>query len=447
MIKRIFRETDGIRGKVGEEPLTERSMRKLGRAIGEYFIRSDRAGMPILIGHDSRESGKWISRELAEGMMESDCDVWDIGEVSTPCMGILTGAEEVAGGVMVTASHNPASDNGVKVFDGRGDKLTDEEEIEIEKLFFEDSGGYPDQQVVGEVLEKSSLVDDYIELAMKGVDLSGMKICTDNAAGGGYGIVRKALEKVGATVVEVGPKPDGTNINEGCGALHPEKLAEAVVREGADMGVAFDGDGDRIIVVDDKGMIWDGDRITSMLAVWLKSEGKLAGDVVVMTEYSNLSAVQFLEKQGIRVDKVINGDRAVAAECKKIGAALGGEASGHIIYPEWLSASDGLFVATLVARMAHERGMKLSSLSPDYENYPSKLWNIDVKERKPLEGVKGWNEGLKRWQEYLGAEGRVFVRYSGTEDLLRILVEAKDAEKMKEAGDGLSEIVRKEIGK
>jgi phosphoglucosamine mutase len=346
---------------------------------------------------------------------------------------------------MVTASHNPASDNGVKVFDGeRGDKLTDDEELEVERLFFEDDGK---EQAEGEVIERTNLVDDYIKKAMAGIDLSGWKICIDSAAGGSWKLVREALERVGVAVVEVGPTPDGKNINENCGALHPENLAKAVVDESADMGAAFDGDGDRLILVDNEGKIWDGDRITAMMAVWLKEEGRLDNDVIVLTEYSNLSTVLFLEKSYISVEKVINGDRAVVAECKNIGAVLGGEASGHILYPEWLSASDGLFASAFVANIAHKKGVKLSELRPNYENYPSKLWNIYVTERRPLENIVGWDEGLQKWREYLGTEGRVFVRYSGTEDLLRILVEAKDTKKLEEVGERLSEIIKKEIGK
>jgi len=439
MKKRIFRETDGIRGKVGEEPLTEVSMRRLGRAIGRYF-----KGGKVLVGRDTRESGAWIDREVSAGMSEMGCEVWDVGEVTTPCVGILTGMEEVAGGVMITASHNPASDNGIKVFDGRGDKLTDEEELELERIFFEDGWA---GQGAGQVIDKTVLVKNYIGKVMAGTDLSGWKVCTDSAGGGAYGLVRRAFEEVGAKVVEVGPTPDGKNINEDCGASHPEKLAEAMVREGADMGVAFDGDGDRLIMVDDEGMVWDGDRIVSVIALWLKEKGRLANNVVVMTEYSNLSAVLFLGRNGIRVEKVLNGDRAVAQKCVDIGAMLGGEVAGHIIYLPWMLASDGLFASSLVAKIAHEKGLKLSELRPDYDNFPNKIWNIEVEERKPLEDISGWNEGLKKWREYLGVEGRAFARYSGTEDLLRILVEAKDIEKVKNAGEGLSEIIRKEIGK
>jgi phosphoglucosamine mutase len=199
-------------------------------------------------------------------------------------------------------------------------------------------------------------------------------------------------------------------------------------------------------MVDDEGVVWDGDKIVSMLAVWLKEEGRLKNDVIVMTEYSNLSAVLFLEKNGIKVEKVLNGDRAVAHKCKEIGAIIGGEVAGHIIYPEWTSASDGLFAAVMVANIVNSKGTKLSSLRATYKNFPSKLWNIRVKERKPLEEIKGWSDELKKQQEYLGTTGRTFARYSGTEDLLRILVEAKDVVKMEEVGEALSKIIKKEIG-
>lgn len=451
MKKRIFRETDGIRGKVGEEPLTETGMYQMGRAIGRYF-----KGEKILMGRDTRESGGWMDRELNLGVADVGGEVWNVGQVTTPCVGFLTKTEGVEGGVMVTASHNPASDNGVKVFGGDGDKLPDDEELKIEDLFFEeDSKSYeqgrelPDEKnkYGNKVVDRTDLVDKYLAAVTDGVDLKGWKICIDSAAGGGWQLVRRAFEGVGAEVIEVGPVPDGKNINDGCGAAFPEKIADAVVREGADMGVAFDGDADRLIIADNKGKVWDGDRIVVLLALWLKERGELTNNIVVMTEYSNHAAVLFLEEQGVRVDKVVNGDRAVAEKCEELGAILGGEVAGHVIYLKWMTASDGLFTAMLVAKMVRESGRTLEELRPDYENFPKKIWNLAVKERKPLEEVAGWSEELAECRELLGSEGRVFARYSGTEDLLRILVEAKDETKMRKVGERLSRVMEEGIGK
>lgn len=448
MKKRVFRETDGIRGKVGQEPLTNKSMYRLGRAIGRYFGTSSR----LLIGRDTRESGVWISHAISRGMADVGVEVWDIKEVSTPCVGILTKHEDVSGGVMVTASHNPASDNGVKVFGGDGNKLTDKQELEVERLFFEE-GGYKSKEIAveknkdGKVISKTGVVKDYIKRVTEDVDLSGWRVCVDSAAGGAWQIAQKAFKKMRAEPTEVGPKPNGKNINDGCGAGLPEGVATKVIQMHADMGVAFDGDADRLTIVDDEGQIWDGDRITAMLAVWLKEEKRLKNNAVVMTEYSNLGAVLWLKEQGIRVEKVLNGDRAVADKCEKIGAVLGGEVAGHIIYPEWMSASDGLFATTLVANVAQKKKIKLSELRPEYKNFPKKIWNVVVKERRSLEEIAGWSDELERQKEILGQEGRVFARYSGTEDLLRILVEAKDERKMEGVGKTLSEFVEARIGR
>lgn len=446
----MFRETDGIRGEVGKEPLTSRSMYRLGRAIGNYFD-----GKKILIGRDTRESGEWIKEQLSKGIVDVGGEVWDVGVVTTPCVGILTKVkDEIDGGIMITASHNPASDNGVKVFGSDGNKLTDEEEFEVEELFFGE-GGFNDEDIsfVGErnveekVFDKNELVDIYTARVIGEKRMDGWKICMDSAAGGAWGMNKSAFEKAGAQVVEVGPLPNGYNINDNCGAGFPEKLVEEVVRRDADAGVAFDGDGDRLIVVDNNGEIWDGDRIIVMLAMWLKSENALDKNTVVMTEYSNLSAVQFLERNGINVEKVLNGDRAVAWKCKEIGAVLGGEFAGHIIYPEWMAASDGLFASMMLMNAVRGQNKKMSDLRPKYENFPKKIWNIEVRERLPIEEINGWLPELKKQQAVLGSEGRVFARYSGTEDLLRILVESKDTEKMKQVGEKLSEIIIKEIGK
>ena len=440
MKKRIFRETDGIRGKVGEEPLTRGSMQRLGRAIGKYF-----EGGKVIIGRDTRESGDWISRELGLGIIETSGEVWDVGVTTTPCVGILTKYEEqISGGVMITASHNPASENGIKVFDGNGNKLTDDEELKLEELFFADSGDVLEGGSA--VLNKKELLGTYVKLVVQEEKTPGLKVYLDSAAGGTWQLAQDAFGAMGATVEELGPTPDGKNINEECGAAFPEKLAQKVVQGGVDIGIAFDGDGDRLILVDDEGKIWDGDRIVAMLALWLKEKAELTGGSVVMTEYSNLGAVRFLEQNGVKVEKVLNGDRSVAQKCQEIGATLGGEVAGHVIYIDWMSASDALFVAVLVAKIMREKGTKLSALRPDYEVFPHKLWNLDVRERKPLGEIAGWNEALAKEQAELGSSGRVFARYSGTEDKLRILVEAKSEEQMEKTGDALSQLVKAEIG-
>jgi phosphoglucosamine mutase len=443
MEKRIFERTDGIRGKVGEEPLTRKTIRRLGGALGRYFGHGK-----IVIGRDTRESSEWIRSELIRGLEDTDVEIIDIGIATSPVTAMMTKLiGEVVGGIIITASHNPASDNGIKVFDRDGHKMADGQELKIEKIFFD---GWKEREVYSlKDTEYRDIMNDYMDELSVVVDhamFSKYKVLVDSAAGGGKLVSEGVMRRFGVDAKEIGPIPDGMNINENCGAMHPENLAKAVVKEGADMGVALDGDADRIILVDDIGRVWDGDRMLAMLAVELKRDGKLPGNTVVMTEYSNLGAVNYVKNTGIEVEKVVVGDREVARKCEEIGAVLGGEMAGHIIYLPWLSSSDGVMVAMMTLSILKKRGAKLSSLWPEYELVPQKLWNMNVKEKIPLEEIDGWSEAMDKWSNYLGNEGRLFARYSGTEKKLRIMVESMDEKKMTKAGEALSKIIEEKIG-
>ena len=433
MEKKIFEKTDGIRGKVGEEPVTRETMYGMGRAVGRFFD-----GGVILVGRDTRESGEWIRDEVARGLAEIGVEVWDVGVVSTPGLGRLVKTTDAVGGVMITASHNPATENGLKVFRGDGDKLTDKEELEVEAKFFAD-----DREMVdgGEILERKDLVEGYekqlVEVA-GGVDLGGLKVGVDSAAGGAYELSRRVFEKLGVESFEVSAAPDGSNINVECGALYPEKMVAKVSE--ADMGVILDGDADRVMVADETGRIWNGDRIVALLAK------ELGYTRVVVTEYSNLGVVNYLKDIGVEVLKVVNGDRFVAEKCVETATDLGGEFSGHILKMDWLTSSDGMMVAVLLLKIMKQRGVKLSEMWPEYEDYPQRIWSLEVREKVPLEEVAGWSEAEKKWSKYLGNEGRLFARYSGTEKKLRIMVESVDEKKMEEAGEALVKIIKEEIG-
>jgi phosphoglucosamine mutase len=446
MEKRIFGATDGIRGKVGEAPLRPNIIKELGRAIAKNTYAKK-----VLLGRDTRESGVWMAEQITDGLGAVGAKVENFGILPTPAVQvIIKDSGEYDGGVMLTASHNPATDNGIKVFGADGDKISDEQELAVEKTFFEaELEADIDLPKVRFVKQASESAEKYYEQIAAGLvgdkSFDGTKVILDAASGAGHDWSRKVFEEFGLEVEQIDPEPNGQNINDGYGALYPERMAETAREEGL-IGVALDGDADRIVLADEEGRIWDGDRIVILLAEYLKKQGELPADTVVLTEYSNLATIKYLEGEGIKVAKVVNGDRYVAQKCIELGAGLGGELAGHIIYLPWLRGSDGTFMALMVLRIVQESGVRLADLWADYENLPSKQWGLKVREKRDLAEVAGFNEAVAKAEERFAGKGRVFVRYSGTENKLRILVEGEDAALVDEIGDGLAEIIKKEIG-
>ena len=447
MEKRIFGATDGIRAKVGEWPLKPNAMRKLGQSVAKYLKQKPK----LLIGRDTRESGVWMADEFTTGAKMEGAEIVDCGILPTPALSVLIKhSESVDGGAMMTASHNPATDNGVKVFRADGDKLSDEEELDVEALYFEDE---PKEEIEAKevtdlgITPNQEALEGYIKAAREvlgDIKLDG-EIVYDAASGAGQYFDKAVMEAFGLKVNVVSPEPDGKNINDGCGALYPENVAK-IAKERGLPGVAMDGDADRVMVTDEEGRIWDGDREVSVMAKYLKEKGELAKDTIVLSEYSNLGAIKYLEANGIHIDKVVNGDRFVAQKCMDKGYVLGSEFSGHIMYIPWLNSSDGVFAMMFLLKIAQEKGCRLADLYPDYEMMPSKQWGLMVSEKKPLEEVSGWNEALAKAEAGLDGRGRVFCRYSGTENKLRILVEAETMELVEQAGNGLAELIKQEIG-
>ena len=455
MTKKIFGETDGIRAKVGDFPLRPNVLKTLGSAIAGEMTAQE-----FLMARDTRLSGLWMKDALTAGLEAGGIKVKDLGVLPTPAISKILEQSNYDGGIMITASHNPATDNGVKLFIADGDKSDDDLELAIEARYFA-SDLEPDIEVPGveyvEMGTDSDSVAKYVEMANNTL-LDGKKdetpvsekfkngkIMLDAASGAGHNFSRLVFEDFGLEVEVIDPEPDGENINEGYGALHPEKLGEHCKKNGV-MGIALDGDADRAILVDEYGRIWSGDRIVAFLAVYLKENGLLKNDTVVLTEYSNLAAIQYLQAQGIKVEKVVVGDREVARKCKELGAILGGENAGHIIYLSWLNSSDGTFVALLAEKIIREKGCALADLWPDYEDFPNEQLAVKVSEKRPLDQVAGWTEALEEAQERLNGRGRVFTRYSGTEMKLRILVEGPDFREDHEVAEGLKTIIEKEIG-
>lgn len=447
-MERTLFGTDGVRGVVGEEPLTFNNIKRLAEAIGEFF-----GGRKIAIGRDTRASGGQIAEILEEALLEAGNEVEDYGVLPTPALSVLIKHEaSIMGGIMVTASHNPANHNGIKVLGADGEKLGDEDELKIEKRALALEGDYSGEFLAdaGRGVEtRAGAVERYIQLAkaeLGDFDLGGRRILVDAAAGAGRDFAKRVFEAFGAVAEQTDPEPTGLNINENCGVLFPKKLAKETA--GAETaGVAFDGDADRVMLADETGRIWNGDRIVVLMAEELRKRGGLAGETVVLTEYSNFATLKYLEGKGIRVEKVVNGDRYVTERLAKLGADLGGELAGHVIYRPWLSSSDGMIMALFAFRLQQEKRCRLADLWANYEEMPTRQWGIEVREKRKLEKVAGWPEALAGAKRELGDSGRVFVRYSGTENKLRILVEAQEALVVDRIGEGLAKIIRKEIGR
>ena len=359
MEKLIFGATDGIRGEVGKKPLRPNMIHKLGRAIATHF-----KGGLALLGRDTRASGEWMREEIVAGLKECNTEIEDLEVLPTPALQkIIAARSDVSCGVMLTASHNPATDNGIKAFAANGDKLPDDEELEIEAEFFRDSLGEdidpPESKF--ELITREDVIDAYSQMVedelQLGDGLTGVKVVLDAASGAGHEFSRAVFESFGMEVGQIDPEPSGDNINKGYGALYPEKAA-ARAKELGVMGVALDGDADRIVIIDEDGRIWSGDRMVILLAEYLREKGRLLNDTVVLTEYSNYAAVRYLEAQGIKVEKVVNGDRFVSQKLHQLGAVVGGEYTGHILYMPWLVASDGTFITLFIQKIMHERGKR-----------------------------------------------------------------------------------------
>lgn len=447
-MKQTLFGTDGVRGVMGQEPLDAQTVRKLARAIGEYFG----GGKKILLGRDTRASSEELRAEVVRGLSGAKNEVRDLGVLPTPALASLTSADtKVAGAVMITASHNPENYNGIKILGEDGEKLNDEEEQKIEEMVAAMSEvARSSKEGLGEcaVAATERVVDEYVRLLkdkLGDLKFGGQKVVMDAAAGAGHEFNRRVLETLGATVVMVDPEPDGHNINAECGALCPEKVAMRARAE-ACIGMAFDGDADRVILADEEGRIWNGDRIVALIAEALLAEGRLKNDAVVLTEYSNYAVIKYLQAHGVRVEKVEVGDRAVAEKLIELDAMLGGEVAGHIIYRPWRLNSDGVFVAAMVLGICRRKNCRLADLWAEFKEMEMRQWGVAVRERRELAKVAGFSEALARAQEELSGTGRVFVRYSGTENKLRILVEAEQAEMVERIGETLAKIIRKELG-
>ena len=442
MAPRLF-GTDGVRGKAGEYPLDPSTVRRLGAAL----VRALSLDAPrVLIGRDTRESGEWIEREFARGARGAGADVVSAGVIPTPGIAYLTRAEGFSAGVVISASHNPYEDNGIKVFSGTGEKFTETLERQVESIVA-DAGWQPVN--VDAAANAGTLVEPYLEhlraVMPDAGTLGGARIALDCANGATSVLAPRLFRSLGFEVDTIGTSPDGRNINLGCGSTHPEQLAAFIVAGGHRMGVAFDGDGDRAIFVDEQGRIVDGDAVMLMCARRLKAEGRLSGDVVVATVMSNIGLEIALKASGIELVRCQVGDKYVMEEMLKRGASLGGEQSGHVIFSDYLFTGDGLCTALQVLRVLAATGRTLGDLAADLTTYPQVLVNVRVKQKTDVRQVPALAEVISRVEAQLAGHGRLLVRYSGTEPLLRIMLEGRNQGEIRAWADEIATEVRRHL--
>ena len=435
MPMRLF-GTDGIRGIAGEGALSADSVRRLGGVVAAVLREGRPEGsVRACIGRDTRPSGPELAAAFTEGLQAVGVDVLDVGVVPTPAVARLVEAYDAHVGVVISASHNPANYNGLKMISRTGEKLPDALEEEIERRYH-DGGALPTTAgaVAGRDLPAEDAVDRYLEMlreGWRGADLSGRRIALDCADGAMSTVAPRLLESMGADVRVTRADADGARINEGAGALHPENLQAFLEAEGAEVGLSFDGDGDRVILVDETGEVRDGDFVLALAARHLQARDALPGGVVVGTVMSNVGLEVSLGEIGARLLRAPVGDRYVLAEMQSGGYTLGGEPSGHTIFLALSKAGDGLLSGLQVLRIMKESGESLSGLSACLQKAPQLIVNVPVEERTPLDQLPGVQGKVREAVEKLGKGGRVLVRYSGTEPLVRVMVEGPDEEEIR----------------
>lgn len=443
--------TDGIRGVAGEYPLDKRTVHAVGIALGEWAVGIHGADTEIVVGMDTRESGTWIAEQVAAGVMSRGARVRFAGLITTPGVAYLTRSRDFVAGVMISASHNPFQDNGIKVFDHSGFKLPDEQEHQIEKRIFALlEGGLEPEAAALEVDE--GLDAEYVNYlaSTMSVRLDGMKLVLDCANGAAARLAPELFRRLGAEVVATGCAPDGRNINLHCGALHVEGLRERVLAERATAGVAFDGDADRCIMVSSSGRIVDGDAVLLLVADSLKRKGKLAdakGELtVVATVMSNFGLEAALKARGVQLVRAAVGDKYVLEEMIRRGAHVGGEQSGHVIFRDFATTGDGMLTALRTMEVVVESGQTLDELTADLKVYPQILVNVRIKQKKPLEQIPAVQEEIDAAMTDFGGAGRVVVRFSGTEPLARVMVEGPDDDRVKHFAAKIAKAVECELG-
>lgn len=442
--------TDGVRG-IANETLSPELAFKLGR-YGGYVLTQHAESKParVLVARDTRISGQMLEQALIAGLLSVGIEVFSLGVMTTPGVAYLVRMQGADAGVMISASHNPAQDNGIKFFGGDGFKLSDEKEEEIEALLEKDTDDLPRPSAAG-----LGTVSDYREGALKYTqfleqtipdDLEGMHIVIDGANGSTSALVSRLFADLGVEFDTMATTPDGININDGVGSTHPEALAKMVVEKGAQAGIAFDGDGDRCIAVDENGEIVDGDKIMYICGKYMNSRGRLKKETIVTTVMSNLGLYKAMEENNLNSVQTKVGDRYVVEEMRKDGYNVGGEQSGHVVFLDFNTTGDGMLTSLQLLNVMKQTGKKLSELAAEVTTYPQELVNVRVTDKKAALNNEKINETIKQVEAKMAGDGRVLVRPSGTEDLLRVMAEAKTTELVHEYVMEIVDVVKSEMG-
>jgi len=449
MTRRLF-GTDGIRGIANVEPMTGEMAMQLGRAIAHIF-KEVKGKHRIVVGKDTRLSGYMLETAIASGICSMGADVWLVGPLPTPGISFITTSMRANAGVVISASHNPYYDNGIKIFSQNGFKLPDEMEQRIEELILTNHlhSLRPTANEIGKAHRIEDAIGRYIVFLKNtfpdDLTLDGLRIALDCANGAAYRVAPAVFEELGAEVIPIGVDPNGENINQNCGSLHPEVVRQLVLEKGADIGMALDGDGDRIVFVDRLGKKVDGDQILAICGLHMLSENRLKKGTLVTTVMSNMALDRTLKKAGGKVVRTQVGDRYVVEEMVRGGYNLGGEQSGHTIFLDYNPTCDGTLTALQVLAIMKRKELPLDELAKVMEPFPQVIYNLKVREKKDLSQFPQMEKEIKKIEKSLGDNGRILIRYSGTEPLLRIMVEGEDEVKLHLLAQDIIESIRRYI--
>jgi phosphoglucosamine mutase len=441
--------TDGIRGVAGESPLDKKTIYAIGEALA-HSLRAEHPSPHVILGADTRESSPWITAILAQGLEAGGASIANAGVITTPGVAFLARKHGFSAGIVVSASHNPWQDNGIKVFAGDGYKLLDAVELDIEQEIYRriENGAVPVAATEPPPVDPEFVAqyEEFLRQAVSPLDLTGLHLVLDCANGASSAIAPDIFTQLGATVHLTHAAPNGRNINDHCGALHPSVVAAETKAQGADIGITFDGDADRALFADANGNVVNGDGVLLLAARDLKRRGKLDGDLVVATTMSNMGLEAALRRDGIRMLRAAVGDKYVLEQMREHHASLGGEQSGHILFPKLATTGDGLLTALVVLDIVRRAGKPLHELLADLKVFPQVIVNIKVKEKRPLEQIAAVKETIEQAEEELNGNGRVVVRYSGTEALARVMIEAESPTTMQFHADRIADAIRAELG-
>lgn len=448
-MKQLF-GTDGIRGKANTYPITPEIALQVGKAIAHAFGAEGHGSTRAVLGKDTRLSGYMIETALTSGLVSMGMDVLEIGPLPTPAIAHLTKSMGAACGIMITASHNPSDDNGIKIFGSDGFKLPYDVERNVEShvLGGEINSAHINTQLIGKAYRVEDAQGRYIEFAKSSIEnhsLKGLKIVLDCANGAAYRIAPYIFKELGAEIIKVGTNPDGYNINRNCGATYPQVASSLVLKHKADLGITLDGDADRVIFCDSNGKVVNGDRIIAMCALDYKERKRLAKNTVVTTSMSNLGFHKAMKKAGIKIEITEVGDRYVITRMREGGYNLGGEQSGHIIFMDYVTTGDGIITALHILKLMMTKQKTLSELADCMEEFPQLLTNINVKQKIPIVDISSLKNIISECEASLGKNGRTVIRYSGTENKIRILVEAHNSSDVKKWTKKISAVVKKEL--